>query len=88
MSQPRKPPSRQQIEDWKESPVTEALLAEFEDELVDIRDRSATDCLVYGEPQKTQENIVGLEAREHVFANLVAILSGDWSYFEEGEIDE
>lgn len=85
MSSKLKQPSLQQVEDWVESPVTEAILELCKKEVEEIRGRSATDCLFYGEPQKTQENLIGLEAREAVFANWVAILSGDLSYFEEDD---
>ena len=77
-----------QIEDWSESPVTEALLEKCKEELEDIRTTTVTDCLLRGEPQKTQENIIELEARENVWASWVALLEGDWAYFEEDEEEE
>lgn len=85
MNSPVKPPTPEQLEDWAEGPVTVALLGLCEKELQLIRDTSATDCLFYGDPQKTQENLVNLETRENVWASWVAVLSGDWSYFEEEE---
>ncbi len=89
MSNPiSKPPSNQQIEDWIDNPVTISLRELFEKEFADIQGTAATDCLFRGEPQKTQENLVELEARESVWELLVALLGGDWSYFIEEEEDE
>jgi hypothetical protein len=41
------------------------------------------DCLVNGEPSKSHENLVELDARAHSFATFQIALEGDWSYFEE-----
>ena len=72
-----------------ENPVTEALKLFILDELIDIQNTPITNCLVYGEPHKTHENMVELETREHAYADLVTFLSGDWTYFmEEEQSDE
>ena len=78
--------SKEQIQDWTENPVTEYLAELLQDELEEIRQTPVTNALVYGDPQKTQENLVELEAREMAWADLTAFLTGDWSYFEE--VDE
>jgi len=57
-------------------------------ELQDIKDTTVVDCFFPGEPQKTQENIVELESRERFWESWVAVLSGDWSYFEEEEEED
>ena len=78
----------EQIADWAEGPVTIGLLAHCESELENIQQTSVIDCYIAGEPQKTQENIVELEARERIWVTLSYLLAGDWSYFEEDEDDE
>lgn len=81
----RKQISSKQIQDWSENPVTIEILALCEQELAEIQETTVTQCIFRGEPQKTQENLVELEAREAVWESWVALLSGDWSYFEEDE---
>ncbi len=88
MSKQTKPPSRQQIEDWQENPVTEALLELCREELKATEQTARIDCFVPGEPQKTQENFIEQEARERIWESWVAVLSGDWSYFEIEEEEE
>jgi len=77
--------SKEQILDWIENPVTECLAGLLKEELQSIQDTPITDTLVYGEPIKTHENLVELEARESAWGDLAAFLGGDWSYFEEEE---
>lgn len=77
--------SKEQIQEWVENQVTEALKDFLEKELDAIQQTPITNCLVYGEPHKTQENMVELEAREAATSNLVSYLSGDWTYFTEEE---
>ena len=80
-----KPVTKDQIADWAENPVTIELLSLCEQELSDIRETSVVDCFYPGDPQKTQENLVELEARERFWESWIAALSGDWTYFEEEE---
>lgn len=80
--------SKEQIQDWTENPVTEYLAALLQEELERIQETPVVDTLVYGEPIKTHENLVNLEAREQAWSDLVMLLGGDWSYFEEEEEDE
>ena len=80
-----KPIDRQQIEDWQENPVTEALRDLVNGEFKEIQEATVTSCLFRGDPQKTQENLIELEARESIWELWDALLSGDWTYFEEGE---
>lgn len=77
--------TEQQIQDWIENPVTEELARLAEQELEEIENTPITDTLVYGDPAKTQENLVELESRSVMFSDLVTFLKGDWSYFEEEE---
>ncbi len=75
--------SQKQVEEWTVNPVTLALRDKVELELQDIMDEPAGDCLVHGDPNKTQENLVKLETRAHSWASIYLALGGDWSYFEE-----
>ena len=75
--------SQKQLLEWSENPVTIRLKEEAEKELKEIQDTSLTDCLVSSEPQKTQENLIELEARERVWGYLSTLLEGDWTYFED-----
>ncbi len=88
MNKPVKPVNQEMIADWAESPVTLKLLGNCEEELRDVRDTTVIDCFFPGEPQKTQETLVRLDERESFWASWVALLSGDWSYFEEEEKEE
>lgn len=80
--------SKEQIQDWTENPVTEYLAELLQIELRSIKETPVTNALFYGDPQKTQENLVELEAREMAWVDFYSFLSGDWSYFEEEEEDE
>ena len=83
MSQIRVNP--QQVVDWSDNPTTKALLNLIQEEIKEIQETSVTDCFFPGEPQKTQENLIELEARLNTWESLVEFLEGDWSYFEEIE---
>lgn len=75
--------SEKQIQEWTENPVTIELHKLLANELQEIVLTPMTGCLIYGDPQKTHENLVELEARENAFAILQLALEGDWGYFEE-----
>ena len=79
---------RKQIESWTENPVTEALRELIDKELDEIQSMSVTDCLVAGNPTQSHENLAELEARERVWSYLAEFLSGDWTYFEEVEVED
>lgn len=79
--------SDKQREEWAENPVTLELLRLVKNELKQIVLTPTQDCLFYGDPYKTHENLVELDARSHAFATLQLALEGDWDYFEE-ETDE
>lgn len=82
------PISREQISEWAEGPVTEFLASLIEEEINSIKDTPITDCLVSGDPNKTQENLVELEARERVWLDVLDVLKADWGYFIDEESDE
>ena len=77
--------SPQQIEDWSENPTTVELLKLVQEEIEGIQETSVTDCFFPGEPQKTQENLIELEARLSAWRLMAEFLEGDWSYLEEIE---
>ena len=77
--------SQKQIEEWTENPVTLAALKESKAALIEILETPSVDCLCHGDPQQTQENLVGLDARGHSWLTFTDVLSGDWSIFEELE---
>ena len=80
--------SEKQRLEWTENPVTLELLNLVKNELIEIVSTNPSDCLIYGDPFKTHENIVDLQARENAFATLQLVLEGDWEYFEEIEDEE
>jgi hypothetical protein len=77
--------SDKQAMEWTENPVTLKVLGLIKGELERIRSTPTADCWVAGEPDRTHENIVNLQARQTVWEDMEAILSGDLDYFEEIE---
>lgn len=77
--------SEEQIQEWTENPITEALIAAVQEEINEIQDTPITNCLFFGEPNKTHENLVNLESRGAVWREVLDVLKGDWSYFLEEE---
>ena len=69
--------------EWVENPTTLELLKLVKNELKQIVNTPMMDCLVNGEPSKSHENLVDLDARAHAFATLELALEGDWEYFED-----
>jgi len=74
---------KEQVNEWLENPVTLFLLDEVKKELERIRRTPTSSCLIHGDPYKTHENIVGLEARESVWTDWQEFLEGNWDFFEE-----
>jgi len=77
--------SKEKISEWKENPVTLALKALVEDELAESKELSPSDCITRGDPQKTQENLVEIAAKELELQAFVDFLDGDWSELVEDE---
>jgi hypothetical protein len=75
--------TKQQVQEWIEAPPAKKLLELAQQELEEIKDTPVTDCLIFGKPHLTHENLVELEARERAWEILVALLGGDWDYFME-----
>ena len=84
--------NQEQINEWAENPITEALLSLAEDELDRVMGTPVSDCYVPGEPFKTQDNLSNIEARQVMWRLLCDLLEGDWSYMddhsEEDEVGE
>lgn len=74
---------KEQVNEWLENPVTLFLLSEIKKEVELIRQTPTTDCLVMGDPNKSHENLVELEARERVWGDFVDFLEGNWDLFED-----
>ena len=70
------------IVEWTESAVTRELAEKARKELERLQSIPMIDVFIPGEPQKTQENMVELEAKVGVWEEWVAFLEGNWSYFE------
>jgi hypothetical protein len=77
--------SEKQVLEWTENPVTIALAELCKAELSLIDQTPRTDCLVYGDPQKSHENLIELDTRTVCWNEWVAFLTGDWSVLEEEE---
>ena len=78
----------EQIRDWTENPVTIELRKLVQEEIEGIQETTVTDCFFPGEPQKTQENLIELEARLSAWVLMDELLDGDWSYLEQEEIED
>lgn len=66
-----------------ENPVTEELLRAVSEEIDAIHETPVSDCLVHGQPELTQDNLVELDTRRYTWEIFKEILEGDWSYLEE-----
>ena len=69
--------SEQQRTEWTENPVTLVLKELCEKERDDRP--SLNDCLVFGDPQLTQENVLKNSWRELMWNTLIELLEGDWA---------
>jgi len=69
--------SLQELNRWLEEPVTKIITEYFIVLYLETEETPITDCLVAGEPDKTHENVVELEARERILNELVDFLTGN-----------
>ena len=74
--------SDKQRQEWTRNPVTLALKELCEKEFKEIQFIVVSDCIVRGEPQLTQENLVELSCRELEWGGFIQFLEGDWSEME------
>ena len=80
--------SEEQLREWTEGHVTTLLAELCRAELERVENTPVMECLMAGEPDKTHENLVELEARARCFSEWVAFLEGDWDYLLEVDEDE
>ena len=78
----------EQIKDWTENPTTRTLRWLIQEEIKAILETSIVDCFFPNDPQKTQENLIELEARLTTWRLMDEFLDGDWSYLEVEEIED
>ncbi len=77
--------SEAQVLEWTENPVTIALAELCKNELELTEQTPINDNLVYGDPQKTHENLIDLDTRITCWGDWAAFLRGDWSSLEEDD---
>ena len=77
--------TKQQIDEWTENPVTVVLKELYTKDLTRIQESPPTDCMIRGNPQASQENLIEQAARELEIVNVIDTLEGDW---EKLEIDD
>lgn len=80
--------TEKQIQEWTENPTTIELLKLINAQLIDLVSTPTADCLVYGDPNKSHENLVQQDMIAHMLAMFRFALEGDWDYFEEIEEDD
>jgi len=80
--------SDKQREEWTENPVTIELLKLINVQLIDLVSTPTANCLVYGDPNKSHENLVQQDMIAHMLAMFRFALEGDWEYFEEIEDEQ
>ena len=72
--------SKQQIKEWTDNPVTIALKWLCMRELNNTRSVTAGDCLLRGDPQKTQEQLIEQATKENEWAAFLNLVNGYWKY--------
>ena len=80
--------SKEQIAEWKNNPVTEALRALAKEEQKAVEATPVTECYIRGNPAQTQDNLAELNTRAVMWDLLCELLEGDWSYLEEEDSEE
>ena len=80
--------SKKQILEWTENPVTIKLRDLVNNEIKEIAETPSADCLHYGDPNRTQEELVKQDVLAFVFVLMHEALDGDWDYFQEIEDEE
>lgn len=75
--------TEEQLTDWTKNPVTMALAELCREDLERARSTPTNECIVYGEPVKTHENLIELDTRCACEAEWVAFLEGDWTLLED-----
>jgi hypothetical protein len=77
----------EQIEKWKEHPVTEAL-RDLVNKQIEALTLTKGDAYHPFQPERTQEFLANLNGAEDTWYLVAELLAGDWSLFDEEESDE
>lgn len=77
--------SKEQIQEWIESPVTEYLASLIKENLDHIDNFGVTDVIVDGEPIKTQEALIRLHERRMAWRETHAYLTEEWEAEEDSD---
>lgn len=77
-------PTTEQIEEWRESPVTRALFKHVHEEIAMISGAMG-EAFTPFDPQRTQEIMAGLNGSRDTWLFVSDLLEGDWSLFEKDE---
>jgi len=80
--------SKQQVEDWLESPVTEALREFAESEVKSFEEERGLNAYVAYDAHNTQENMATANAGFVAWGDIVDILSEGDALFSEEDEDE
>ena len=80
--------TKQQIDEWTENPVTVALKELYRKDLTKILESPDTDCLIRGNPQASQENLIDQAAREVEIINVIDTLEGGWAKLEIDDVSD
>jgi len=86
--QTRRPISRNQVEDWLESPVTEMLLDYAINERDVIAEGRGLNAYVANDPQRTQENMIAADAAWTTWNEIVEVLEEGEELFQEQEDEQ
>lgn len=78
---------QEQIEIWRDNPVTKALLSLVASQLDGIRAAKGMAYQPY-QPERTQEILANLNGAEDTWEHVLDLLDGDWSAFDDEEADE
>lgn len=77
--------TKEQIQEWTESPVTTELSKLFEDVLIDLEARGFDEFYHPGQPELTQESLARRAGVTSAYKDVLEALEGDWSMFDEEE---
>ena len=68
----------EQIKEWVDSPVTEALYWLYSRDLANEQEIRPINCLIGGQPQLTQENLIEHITKEFELEGFLGVLKGKW----------
>jgi len=80
-------PSKQQIQEWAESPVNEFLVKAIEKYCVELNEGRGVNAYAPGDPHRTQESLALLNGELSAWGDIIEVLGGVTSLFTEEEDD-